>query len=90
MESTGPENPTPQPEAPPPPPPRRLTRSRTDRVIAGVCGGVARHYNLDPTLVRIGFVAGVILWGATAVLYLAALLLMPEEGEAGASPGGGD
>jgi phage shock protein PspC (stress-responsive transcriptional regulator) len=59
-------------------------RSRTDRVVGGVCGGVARHYGLDPTLVRVGFVAGVILWGATAVLYLVALLLMPEEPEGGA------
>ncbi|HEX8206956.1 MAG TPA: PspC domain-containing protein, partial [Solirubrobacteraceae bacterium] len=71
MESTAPENPT---------PPRRLTRSRSDRMIGGVCGGIARHWNLDPTLVRVGAVAGLILWGATAVLYIAALLLMPEEG----------
>ncbi len=48
MESTAPENPTPSPESPPP---RRLTRSRTDRVIGGVCGGIARQGNLDPTLV---------------------------------------
>ncbi|HEV2859160.1 MAG TPA: PspC domain-containing protein [Solirubrobacterales bacterium] len=88
MESTGPENPTPTPPpAPEQPPPRRLMRSRTDRVVGGVCGGVARHFNLDPTLVRIGFVAGVVLWGATAVLYLAALLLMPEEPE-GTAPAG--
>jgi phage shock protein PspC (stress-responsive transcriptional regulator) len=61
-------------------PPARLTRSRSDRVIGGVCGGIARRYDLDPTLVRVGAVAGVVLWGASAVLYLAALLLMPEEG----------
>jgi phage shock protein PspC (stress-responsive transcriptional regulator) len=50
-------------------------------VIGGVCGGVARRYDLDTTLVRIGFIAGVILWGASAVLYIAALFLMPEEPE---------
>ena len=73
-------------DAPPqgPASPRRLTRSRSDRVIAGVCGGIARRYDLDPTLVRVGAVAGVILWGASAVLYLAALLLMPEEDAEGA------
>ena len=59
--------------------PKTLTRSRTDRVVGGVCGGIARHWNLDPTLVRVGAVAGILLWGATAVLYLAALLIMPDE-----------
>ncbi|HEV2812338.1 MAG TPA: PspC domain-containing protein [Solirubrobacteraceae bacterium] len=67
--------------------PNQLLRSRTDRVIGGVCGGVARRYGLDPTLVRVGFVTGVLLWGAGAVLYLAALFLMPEEPE-GTAPGG--
>jgi phage shock protein PspC (stress-responsive transcriptional regulator) len=52
-----------------------------------VCGGIARHYNLDPTLVRVGAVAGVVLWGASAVLYLVALLVMPEEPEGGAPAG---
>lgn len=39
-----------------PQPPRRLTRSMTDKVIAGVCGGFAEYLNVDPTLVRIVFV----------------------------------
>lgn len=68
-------------ESTPPPSPPRLYRSRTDRIAGGVCGGVARRYGLDPTLVRVGFVAGAILWGASLVLYLAALILMPEEPE---------
>lgn len=34
----------------------RLTRSTHDRVIAGVCGGIAEHFGWDPTLVRIGFI----------------------------------
>ena len=79
----------PRPEAPPQPAaPRRLLRSRSDRVLGGVCGGIARHYGIDATLVRIGFVAGVLVWGATAVLYLVALLLMPQEveGEPGGAP----
>ncbi len=88
MESTGPENPTPptEPTEPTPPAPRRMLRSRSDRLAGGVCGGIARHFNLDPTLVRIGFVAGVVIWGATAVIYLAALLLMPEEPEGASVP----
>ena len=63
-------------------------RSRSDRFIGGVCGGIARHWNLDPTLVRVGALAGLLLWGATAVLYLAALLLMPDEA-ADAAPAAG-
>lgn len=35
---------------------RRLYRSRDDRMIAGVCGGIAEYFGLDPTLVRIGYV----------------------------------
>jgi phage shock protein PspC (stress-responsive transcriptional regulator) len=66
--------------------PRRLVRSRTDRMIGGVAGGVAREYGLDPTLVRIGFVAGALLWGTGAVLYIAALFLIPEEGPEGQAP----
>lgn len=85
MESTAPENPTP-PTEPTPPAPRRMLRSRSDRLVGGVCGGIARHFNLDPTLVRIGFVAGVVIWGATAVVYVAALLLMPEEPEDATAP----
>ena len=84
------EGPPPTTEAPPaaePPPGRRLARSRNDRVLGGVCGGIARHYDLDPTLVRVAAVAGVVLWGASAVLYLVALLVMPEEPAGGAAGG---
>jgi phage shock protein PspC (stress-responsive transcriptional regulator) len=70
-------------EAPGAPPRRRLTRSRDDRVIAGVCGGFARYFNIDPVFVRIGAVALAFVGGAGLLLYLAALLLMPsDDGEA--------
>jgi phage shock protein PspC (stress-responsive transcriptional regulator) len=93
-----PEDPTaeePTAQAPPPtteqpttaaPPPRRLYRSRDDRVIAGVCGGIARYFNIDPVLVRVGAVALVFLGGAGLVAYLAAVLLIPKEGEGGQPP----
>jgi phage shock protein PspC (stress-responsive transcriptional regulator) len=64
-------------------PRRRLTRSREDRVVAGVCGGIARYFNIDSVFVRIGAVALAFVGGAGLLLYLAALLLMPsDEGEA--------
>jgi phage shock protein PspC (stress-responsive transcriptional regulator) len=62
-----------------PSPRRRLTRSREDRVIAGVCGGVGRYFNIDPVFVRIGAVGLAFVGGAGVLLYLAALLLMPSD-----------
>jgi phage shock protein PspC (stress-responsive transcriptional regulator) len=64
------------------PGPKRLTRRRGDRVIGGVCGGLGRYFNVDPLLFRIGAVALVFVGGAGLLLYLAALLLVPNEGEA--------
>lgn len=60
-------------------PSRRLTRSREDRVIAGVCGGFGRYFNVDPVFVRIAAVALAFVGGAGVLLYLAALLLMPSD-----------
>jgi phage shock protein PspC (stress-responsive transcriptional regulator) len=66
------------------PPRRRLTRSREDRVIAGVCGGFAHYFNIDPVFTRIAAVALAFVGGAGLLLYLAALLLMPSD--EGAAP----
>jgi phage shock protein PspC (stress-responsive transcriptional regulator) len=60
-------------------PRRRLTRSREDRVIGGVCAGFARYFNIDPVFTRIGAVALAFVGGAGVLLYLAALLLMPSD-----------
>lgn len=65
---------------------RRLTRSSDNRVIAGVCGGIARYLDVDATLVRIGAVAITLFGGAGVLLYLAALVLMPVDSGA-ADPG---
>ena len=65
---------------PPPPPYRRLERSRRDRVVGGVCGGLANYINMDPNLVRIlTVVLAVMTGGAPAFVYLIALFVMPEE-----------
>src|SRR4051812_46078978 len=80
-EQTPPTEPqSPQPE---PPPQRRLERSSTDRMLTGVCGGIAKYLGVDATVVRIVAVGLTLLGGAGALLYLAALLLMPEEGQPG-------
>lgn len=59
--------------------PRRLLRSRDDRVIGGVCSGLARYFNIDPLIVRIAAVALLFAGGISAVAYLAALLLVPDD-----------
>ena len=59
---------------------KQLRRSRSDRMVAGVCGGVAKHLGIDAALVRILLVAATILGvGTGAVLYLACWLIVPEE-----------
>lgn len=58
---------------------RRLVRSRDDRVIAGVAGGLGAYFGIDPILFRIGFVLLVIAGaGSGLVLYLIAWLVLPE------------
>jgi phage shock protein PspC (stress-responsive transcriptional regulator) len=61
------------------PQPRRLLRSSSDRVIGGVCGGLGRYFNVDPTIFRIGAVVLTFIGGAGLLAYLAALLLIPSD-----------
>jgi phage shock protein PspC (stress-responsive transcriptional regulator) len=60
---------------------RQLTRSRTSRMFAGVCGGMGEYFGVDPILVRLAFAVLALLGGAGVGLYLAAWLLIPLEGE---------
>ncbi len=59
----------------------RLRRSRTDRHVAGVSGGLARHLDIDPIIVRVAFVVTAFFGGAGLFAYGAMWLLVPEEGE---------
>ena len=68
---------TPQPA---PPGPKRLVRRRDDRMIAGVCSGVADYLGVDVTLVRLVTVLGAVFgFGTFIVAYLVGWLLIPEE-----------
>jgi phage shock protein PspC (stress-responsive transcriptional regulator) len=61
---------------------RQLRRSRDDKMLAGVAGGIARYLNADVMLVRVVIIAAfVLLTGTGVALYLAAWLLIPEDGE---------
>jgi phage shock protein C len=58
---------------------KRLLRSRNDRIVAGVAGGIAAMFNVDPLLVRIAFLALALFNGFGLIIYLALWLLVPNE-----------
>lgn len=72
---------TPQPQPSYSPPGyRRLTRSRTDAPISGVCGGLAQYLNLDPTLVRVLVaVAMVLAFPVAEIVYIVMWAVVPQE-----------
>ena len=57
---------------------KRLTRSSTDRKLAGVCAGIAEYFDLDPTLIRIGWVIFSLLGGSGLLAYIICAIVMPE------------
>ncbi|HET8760335.1 MAG TPA: PspC domain-containing protein [Nitrospiria bacterium] len=62
--------------------PRRLTRSRRERKLAGICGGMAGYLGIDPAIVRILWVlAAFISFGVVVLLYLALIFIVPNEDE---------
>ena len=63
---------------------RKLYRSRTDRKLAGVCGGLAQYFNADPTVIRVLFVVLALLGGPGLVIYLVLWIIVPEEPQAAA------
>lgn len=58
---------------------KRLMKSRRDRKICGVCGGLAEYFDVDSTLVRLGVVLFACLYGSGLWIYLLAALIMPNE-----------
>jgi len=66
----------------------RLYRSRRDRVLLGVCGGIARYFHVDPVLVRVIWVLLSLTPFPGIIAYIVAAILMPEEpGPARGAPG---
>ena len=59
---------------------KKLYRSEKNRMIAGVCGGIAEYFNIDPTLVRLGFVALSFMFGGGVLVYILAAIIIPKEG----------
>jgi phage shock protein C len=63
---------------------RKLYRSRSNRQVAGVCGGLAQYFNLDATLIRILFVVLAVLGGSGLLLYVLLWIIVPNEPSAAA------
>jgi phage shock protein PspC (stress-responsive transcriptional regulator)/predicted membrane protein len=62
-------------------PAKELHRSRDDRLVAGVAGGLGRYFDLPPIFFRVGFVVLALVGGAGILLYAAAALVIPDEGK---------
>jgi phage shock protein C len=58
---------------------RKLYRSKSNRKLAGVCGGLAQYFNLDATLMRVLFVVLAVLGGSGVVIYAAMWIIVPNE-----------
>jgi phage shock protein C len=64
---------------------RRIYRSRTDRILGGVAGGMAQYLGVDPVLIRLALVA-LLFAGIGFLLYIVAWIIIPEEPLAGEAP----
>lgn len=62
----------------------KLYRSWDNRIIAGVCGGLGEYFNVDPTLIRVLFVAFAIIFGGGILIYILLWLIIP------VAPGGAE
>lgn len=58
---------------------KRLWRSRKDRRIAGVCGGLGEYFNMDPTWIRILFIIFLLLGGSAFIIYVLMWIVVPVE-----------
>ena len=66
---------------------KRLYKSRKDKIVDGVCGGIAHYLNMDPTIVRLAFVVITLLGGGVLiVLYVAGMIIMPRAGDESEEP----
>jgi phage shock protein C len=60
---------------------KRLYKSNQNKVLDGVCGGIAEYFNIDPTLVRLGWVVFCALGGSGVLAYIVAALIIPRNPE---------
>lgn len=60
---------------------KKLYRSRTDKKIAGVCGGIGQYFGIDSTVIRLAFVLFCLAGGSGLLVYIIAAIVMPDEPE---------
>ena len=60
---------------------KRLHLSTEDKKIAGVCGGVAEYFNIDPVVVRVIWGVAALTWGVGIILYLVCAFVFPNKSE---------
>lgn len=60
---------------------RKLQRSTSNKMIAGVCAGIGKYFNLDPTIIRVLYVLMVFFAGFGILLYLILWLVIPSESQ---------
>jgi len=58
---------------------KRLFRSKTSRILGGVCGGIGEYFNIDPTLVRLAWILFTLAYGAGLIAYIIAWIIIPEK-----------
>ena len=58
---------------------KRLVKSNQNRLICGVCGGIAQYFNLDPTVIRLAWVVFCLAGGSGVLGYIIAAIVMPHE-----------
>ncbi|MDR1879134.1 MAG: PspC domain-containing protein [Bacteroidales bacterium] len=57
---------------------KKLTRSTTNRKIAGICGGLGEYFTLDPTIIRVFFLLALLFLGGGLLFYLILWIIVPE------------
>lgn len=60
---------------------KRLYRSKTERKISGVCGGIAEYFDVDPTLIRLLWLCAIFFAGGGLFAYIVAIIVVPEKPE---------
>ncbi|MEW6236639.1 MAG: PspC domain-containing protein [Candidatus Omnitrophota bacterium] len=58
---------------------RKLYRVKDDKMVAGICGGLAKYFEIDSSIIRVGFVLASIFWGAGIIAYVVLLLILQHE-----------
>lgn len=58
---------------------KKIYRHKKERIFGGVCGGIAKHLETDPTIIRLVMILGTLLWGFGVLFYLLAWIILPEK-----------